>query len=75
METLIGEGMFTLGKKIGSGAFGTIYEGKTHQNVKQILGMWREGQKKVAIKMEPKRSNNLKHEYKMLIEMQDLRKN
>lgn len=33
METLIGEGMFTLGKKIGSGAFGTIYEGKTHQNV------------------------------------------
>lgn len=37
--------------------------------------MWREGQKKVAIKMEPKRSNNLKHEYKMLVEMQDLRKN
>lgn len=37
--------------------------------------MWREGQRKVAIKMESKRSNNLKHEYKMLTEMQDLRKN
>lgn len=28
METLIGEGMFTIGKKIGSGAFGTVYEGR-----------------------------------------------
>ena len=27
METLIGGGMFTIGKRIGSGAFGTVYEG------------------------------------------------
>ncbi len=31
METLIGEGMFTIGKKIGSGAFGVVYEGNTQQ--------------------------------------------
>ena len=35
METLIGEGMFTLGKRIGSGAFGTIYEGKIAKNTKK----------------------------------------
>lgn len=27
METQVAEGAFTLGKQIGSGAFGTIYEG------------------------------------------------
>lgn len=27
METLIAEGMFILGKQIGGGSFGTIYEG------------------------------------------------
>ena len=28
METLIAQGMFSLGKKLGSGSFGTVYEGK-----------------------------------------------
>lgn len=45
METTVGEGMFLLGKQIGGGSFGTIFEGD-----------WREGKKKVAIKMEPVRS-------------------
>jgi serine/threonine protein kinase len=45
METLISQGQFTLGKKIGQGAFGTIYE-----------GVWQEcgvSKRKVAIKTEP----------------------
>jgi hypothetical protein len=29
METLVGEGNFLLGKKIGKGSFGTIFEGKS----------------------------------------------
>ena len=27
METVIGGGMFILGKQIGGGSFGTVYEG------------------------------------------------
>jgi len=55
METLVGDGMFLLGKQIGGGSFGTIYEGIYKYNKMQI-GEWREGKKKVAIKMEPIRS-------------------
>lgn len=57
METLISAGQFSLGKKIGSGAFGTIFEGTWLDGVKR----------KVAIKTEHiSRGNHLQHEFTIL---------
>jgi hypothetical protein len=40
METVIGGGMFVLGKQIGGGSFGTVYQGKfciVDATIKHIL--------------------------------------
>lgn len=61
MEAVIGS-CFTLGKKIGNGAFGTIFEGTCKQS-----------KRKVAIKLERARKrkpSNLEIEYKVLKHLQ-----
>ena len=73
METVIGGGMFILGKQIGGGSFGTVYEGISLWGLKTklcSLGEWREQSKKVAIKMEPRKNDHLKHEYLLLQSLQ-----
>ena len=53
--------MFILGKKFGGGSFGTIYEGILCLFV--FIGLFKENNKQVAIKIEPKNSLNLINEY------------
>lgn len=77
METVIGGGMFVLGKQIGGGSFGTVYQGKfsaPDATIKPSVGELRETNKKVAIKMEPHKSHYLKHEYDLLVSLQDIGK-
>jgi hypothetical protein len=77
METVIGGGMFVLGKQIGGGSFGTVYQGKfcaPDATINPYVGELRETNKKVAIKMEPHKSHYLKHEYDLLISLQDIGK-
>jgi len=55
MEAVIGA-RFTLGKKIGNGAFGAVYEGTCKRT-----------RRKVAIKMEAKnKMQSLEHEHRIL---------
>ena len=57
MEAVLGS-HYILGKKIGNGAFGTIFEGVQKSN-----------KRKVAIKLELAKSGsrcNLEHEYQIL---------
>jgi len=61
MEAVIGA-QFILGKKIGNGAFGTIFE-----------GVQKSTKRKVAIKLELAKTGrlcNLEHEYQILEHLQ-----
>ena len=60
MEAVIG-GQYILGKKIGNGAFGTIFE-----------GVQKSSKRKVAIKLERAKAGrfcNLEHEYQILLHL------
>ena len=61
MEAILG-GQFILGKKVGNGAFGTIFEGVQKQT-----------KRKVAIKLEIAKEGrpcNLEQEYRILSHLQ-----